>query len=979
MKYSVSVRSTLFWAANACLLLSSTKYVSAKAILGVDLGSVYMKVALVQRGAPLEIVTNMHSKRKTEQIILFDQGTRLYGSDANSLLARKPTKTPAGMSVMLGRDEDHPAVKVLADRHFPLTPKYNETRKGLYLSIDGGKQVHTPEELTAMVLHYAEEFTHQYGKEKGHTYGDITDCVLTVPSFSTQSERQALLDAAELGGFKVLGLIDENTASAVNFGMDKNFDEPQIYLFYNIGASSLQVSVIKFHHYEVPESKYSKKMKKVVSIEVLGKGWDSTLGGLAYDNRLVDYMADSFNHKWRHARGHEKDIRDVPRAMTKIRLQANKVKHVLSANHEIPIHMDALYDDMSLSMHIARTQFDELCEDLTKRATDPIIDALASANVTLEEIDAIEMLGGGMRVPKVQSSLTSVLGDKELGMHINSDESMALGAAFYGANISTAFRVRQVGLVDINPFPIGISLEDLEKGEETWGKKATIFKPNGKIGVKKTIAFTHDTDVLCSLDYAEPEKLPVGAKKELQRYKISGVADFAKEMEEKGLGKPKVSLQFELSTSGTTSLVKAEAVVEEKYTVEVEEEVEDDKETEASSDGTSSSGDGKKPEEKSSQEGSNETAADDEEKAGDSKSKNDTSKEGTAKEKKEETAKEKKEETAKEKKEETAKEKKEETAKEKKEETVKEKKEEPKKKKTKLVEKEKKKVHRKSLDIESYQTGKIQPLSKDLIEEYKANIAALAELDKQRVLLEEAKNKLESYFYHVKNKLLDDEENIAKISTEEQREELLKLSMEAEEWLFDEGDSADLDTIQAKFDELATPAEMVWFRLKEMTERPAAVKAVNEKLVEIEEKFSRWVTNLTHITEDEKSDVFSKIEGAKKWVSDKIDAQSEKAGYEDPIFTSEEVPLQMIPIQKLISKLSKKPKPKPPKVEKKETEKNSTEKETSNKGDNETASADSAGTEEKEKSDTDTDGKDESTEEGNSTAESDKEEGASEL
>ncbi len=112
MKYSVSLRSPLFWVASAGLLLSSMTYVSAKAILGVDLGSIYMKVALVQRGAPLEIVTNMHSKRKTEQMILFDQGTRLYGSDANSLLARKPTKTPIAMSVMLGRDEDHPAVKV---------------------------------------------------------------------------------------------------------------------------------------------------------------------------------------------------------------------------------------------------------------------------------------------------------------------------------------------------------------------------------------------------------------------------------------------------------------------------------------------------------------------------------------------------------------------------------------------------------------------------------------------------------------------------------------------------------------------------------------------------------------------------------------------------------------------------------------------------------------------------------------------------
>mmetsp|Transcript_24177 Transcript_24177/g.56977 ORF Transcript_24177/g.56977 Transcript_24177/m.56977 type:complete len:934 (-) Transcript_24177:73-2874(-) len=883
MKYSVSLRGPFFWAASAGLFLSSMTYVSARAILGVDLGSIYMKVALVQRGAPLEIVTNMHSKRKTEQMILFDQGARLYGADANSLLARKPTKTPMGMSIMLGRDEDHPAVKVLSERHYPLTPEYNETRKGLYLSIDGGKQVHTPEELTAMVLHHAEEFTHNYGKEKGHTYGDITDCVLTVPSFATQSERQALLDAAELGGFKVLGLVDENTASAVNFGMDKTFEEPKIYLFYNLGGSSLQVSIIKFHHYEVPESKHSKKMKKVGSIEVLGKGWDATLGGLAYDNRLVDYMAEHFNREWRHARGHQRDIRDVPRAMTKIRLQANKVKHVLSANQEIPVHIDSLYDDMTLSMQITRSQFEELCEDLTKRATDPIMNALASANVTMEEVDVIEMIGGGMRVPKVQSSLISVLGDVELGMHINSDESMALGAAFYGANISSAFRVRQVGLVDINPFPIGISLESLETSEEekkekdeeeSWGKKATIFKANSKIGVKKTIAFTHDQDVHCSLDYADLEGLPEGAKKELQRYKISGVASFAKEMEEKGLGKPKVSLQFELSSSGTTSLVKAEAAVEEKYTVEVEVEVEDDEASETSSDNSSAPESENGSEETTPEDGSNDSATD-----------NETSTEESSPDEKEE----------------------------------------PKKKKTKLVEQEKKKTHKKSLNVESYNIGKVQPLSNDLIEEYKSNIATLAELDKQRVLLEEAKNKLESYFYHVKNKLLDNEENIAKISREEQREELMNLSRDAEDWLFDEGDTADLETIQAKYDELAVPAEKVWFRLNEMTERPAAVKALNERLTEIEEKFSLWVTNLTHITEEEKSDVYSKIEDARKWLSDKVDAQAEKDGHEDPVFTSEEVPLQTKPIQKLIAKLSKKPKPKPPKVEKNDTQSNNTQ------------------------------------------------------
>jgi hypoxia up-regulated 1 len=229
------------------------------------------------------------------------------------------------------------------------------------------------------------------------------------------------------------------------------------------------------------------------------------------------------------------------------------------------------------------------------------------------------------------------------------------------------------------------------------------------------------------------------------------------------------------------------------------------------------------------------------------------------------------------------------------------------------------------LSVETYYVGKVQPLSPELIEEYKFNIAELARMDKERVLLEEAKNNVESYMYKIKNKLMDHEDEVAKISTEEQREELLKLASAAEEWLFDEGDTADLETVRAKYEELTAPAEKVWFRLSEMTKRPAAVKELREKLTEIEEKFTKWVTNMTHITEEEKSDVFSKIEDARKWLADKEDEQAGKAGHEDPAFTSEEVPEQTRPIQKLIGKLSKKPKPKPLKNETATNKKNATE------------------------------------------------------
>jgi len=558
------------------LLLALPHCIQSKAILGVDLGSLYMKVALVQRGAPLEIVTNLHSKRKTEHMILFDAGTRFYGADANSMIGRKPLKTPTSMSVFLGREDNHPAVQALEKRHLPLLPKYNETRSGVYLEVDGNP--YTPEELVAMVLSHARDITVAFGTSHGH---DLLpkDMVLTVPSFSTQHERKALLDAAHLAGFNVLALIDENTAAALHYGMDKIMEEPKNFLFYNLGASALQVSVVRYLSYKHKDSKYSKE-KTVGGLEVLAKAWDSTLGGMEIDHRIVEYLADEFNSQWK-----EGDVRTIPRAMAKLRIQANKVKHVLSANTEIPIYMESVHADVPLQTTMTRSKMEELCADLFERVATPIAEALKAANVTLDEIDGMELIGGGMRVPRIQQEIRSFLQDKvELGLHINSDESMALGAAFHGANISTAFKVRHVGLADVNPFPISIRLSDIRPNteEEEWTKQATMFKAGGKVGIKKTIAFTHDKDVHCAIDYEEAETLPEGTELSMERYNVTGIGKFAAEMQEKGLGSPKVSLQFELSLSGVTELVKAEAAVEEMVVVteEVEVEVDDDDEEE---------------------------------------------------------------------------------------------------------------------------------------------------------------------------------------------------------------------------------------------------------------------------------------------------------------------------------------------------------------------------------------------------------------
>merc|ERR1712087_875566 len=223
------------------------------------------------------------------------------------------------------------------------------------------------------------------------------------------------------------------------------------------------------------------------------------------------------------------------------------------------------------------------------------------------------------------------------------------------------------------------------------------------MGVKRTIAFTRDTDINCAMSYAESDVLPEGTSDDIVRYNVTGISKFAAEMEEKGLGKPKVSLQFELSTSGVASLLKAEAAVEEIIIVEEEVEVEVDEEAEA--------------EETKSEEDS---------------------------EKKEDASETESEET--------------------------EEKVEPKKKKTKMVEKEKKKVHKRSLTVESYYVGKVQPYSESTLKESQEKLLDLAIKDKERIMLEESRNKVESYIYFIKNKMSDDEEEIAKVTTEEQRE-----------------------------------------------------------------------------------------------------------------------------------------------------------------------------------------------------------------
>lgn len=772
-----------------------------------------------------------------------------------------------------------------------------------------------------MVLTHAVDISvaHAVAQGADENMAPPKDMVLTVPMYATQMERLALLDAAELVDLNILQLLDETTAAAVHYAMDKSFPDEQLFLFYNMGATATQVALVRFYSYDQPQ-KFGKP-KTVPAIEVLGKAWDETLGGEAFDHLVVEYLADQFNLAWsKTGRGEGKDVRAFPRAMTKLRLQANKVKHVLSANTEIPVYMESVHDDVSLNTHVTRLQLEEMAAPLLERAVRPIHRVLAQANKTLDDLTEIELIGGGMRIPRIQAEISKATAGRTLGLHINADESMALGAAFCGANISTAFRVRHVGLTDINPFTMSVTLQDLPtaekkkaKDDEVWTKQATIFKAFGKMSVKKTIAFTHDRDVHCDLDYVKDENLPEGTELPIARYNITGIAEFAGEMAKKELGRPKVSLQFELSASGITALVRAEASVEETYMAEEEIEVDDD---EADANATANTTEGNATiatdsnvtaEERKLEfkQGDNTSAT---ENATSSNATNATDKGAGAKK----------------------------AAKK------------PKKKikvekvsddcdynylvkfisashlltlKTfgvrsvgpAFVLKEKKRTHRKVLKVDTYHVGRVKPHSPELMEASRDKLLAMAKRDKERMMLEEARNNVESYIYKIKNRLEDDGETLAKVSTEEQREQARQLAMDAEEWLDGDGYGADLTTMKAKFAEISEPFEKILLRVSEMKDRPAAIEALQKKLTDVEQLMVKWETSMPQITEEERSNVLEKVEDIRKWISENEEAQAAKKPHEEPAFLSKDVPQQSLPLETLVLRLSRKPKPKPAK------------------------------------------------------------------
>ncbi|XP_050433030.1 hypoxia up-regulated protein 1 [Adelges cooleyi] len=543
------------------------------AVMSVDLGSEWMKVAIVSPGVPMEIALNKESKRKTPTAVSFRNGERTFGEDALTISVRFPANCYIYFLDLLGKQIDNPTV-VLFKKRFPY---YNlvadPLRNTVLFKHVESDETFSPEELVAMMLEKAREFAQDSAGQA------INEAVITVPGYFGQAERLAMLKAAEIAKIKVLQLINSYTAAALNYGIfrTKSFNEttPMYMLFYDMGAYSTQASVVS---YQLVKTKDKIAPELHPQLTVLGVGYERNLGGLEIQLRLRDYLATKFNS----LKLTTNDVTKNARSMAKLFKESGRVKNVLSANTDHFAQIEGLIDEKDMRIKVTREELEELCKDLFDKVTIPAQRALESSGLTIDIIEQVMLAGAGTRVPKVQDRLVKDLKiSQPLGRSLNTDEAASLGAAYKAADLSNGFKVKPFITKDATLFPIQVTFdkEITEEDKPTKQVKRMLFNHMNPYPQKKILTFNkHQKDFTFTVGYAELSHLPEDEIKSLgsltlSTIKLNGIKDaFAKHQESEGVDSKGIKAHFTFDESGLLVLQNVELLVEKTVTSDDEEQ-----------------------------------------------------------------------------------------------------------------------------------------------------------------------------------------------------------------------------------------------------------------------------------------------------------------------------------------------------------------------------------------------------------------------
>ncbi|CAK65920.1 unnamed protein product (macronuclear) [Paramecium tetraurelia] len=532
------------------LLLCLLAIIANGAVLGIDFGSEFIKAVLISPGKSFTIIENTTSKRKTENAIAFYNKERLYESDGVSKKSKSPKNTFTFLNKFLGAlANDQKLVEISKQSYEDFKIEIEEREGTFAFEVDGveveGKDtmIVKVEELAGMVLKFIAklvDFNHQI---------QIKDVVLTVPSEWNISQRSALKSAAQLAELEVLGIINENTAAALYYALERQDENKHTALFYNIGSYNIQVSLVEFQAIDAQK-------KKIETLKVLADYSISNAGGQSLDLLLANHFAREFDNQ--PSRKGKKSIFTNSKAMNKLLKASNKYKEILSANKETQVYLEGLIDGEDYTTSIQRSTFESLFEDRLQQLTEPINYVLEKSNKTKEDINIVELIGGGIRVPKIQQVLANYFGSVEVGTHLNGDESMAFGAAFHAANLSHSFKVRPVQLTD--GFSFSSSIEIKGVNDDDYHKEFSLFGYKKKYGSTRSLEFTYDKNLVLDI-YVEKD----GQKSKLMSYHLNNITNAT----ELNFSKPEISLTFKSTSNEFIKLESAEMKVEEIKLIEI--------------------------------------------------------------------------------------------------------------------------------------------------------------------------------------------------------------------------------------------------------------------------------------------------------------------------------------------------------------------------------------------------------------------------